>query len=219
MIGVVTYDYPHRKTYDTLCLLKAKGYDNVCVIFIPWTERKSFVPLYEHRPQNTVLDQKLMAKRFDYGIYNIEDFPNCDMFLIAGAGILGEPFSTNERTINAHPGYLPNVRGLDALKWAIYEGQPIGVSTHVINEKPDAGRILDRQIVPIYSNDTFHALSQRQYEMEIWMLVDAVELFQNSISVYEPNKFDLEQYYSHMRMPKDKEIHLLSKFQKLAEKL
>ena len=31
-IGILTYDVKHRKTYDTLCLLKAKGYDNVNVV-------------------------------------------------------------------------------------------------------------------------------------------------------------------------------------------
>jgi len=218
VIGVITYDHPHRKTYDTLCLLKARGYNDVCVILIPWTERKGFVPLYKHRPENTFLDPELVVRSFQYFVYDIDNMPICDMYLIAGAGILGEPYSTNGKTINAHPGYLPNVRGLDALKWAIYEGQPIGVSTHIIDEKPDAGKILDRDYVPIYSNDTFHALAQRQYEMEIKMLVDAVERFKNKYFVYEPCEDDLERYHSHMRMPKNKEIHLLSKFQKLVEK-
>ena len=30
-IAVLTYNQPHRKTYDTICLLKAKGYENVRV--------------------------------------------------------------------------------------------------------------------------------------------------------------------------------------------
>ena len=30
-IAVLTYNQPHRKTYDTICLLKAKGYENVVV--------------------------------------------------------------------------------------------------------------------------------------------------------------------------------------------
>lgn len=36
------------------------------------------------------------------------------------------------RIINAHPGYIPVVRGLDSLKWAIVEGLPIGVTTHLL---------------------------------------------------------------------------------------
>jgi len=218
MIGVITYDHPHRKTYDTLCLLKAKGYHDVSLILLPWEDRKGFVPLYKHRPYGTFVDPELVVQSFEYNVYDAGVSPDCDVYLIAGAGILGPPFSTNGKTINAHPGYLPNVRGLDALKWAIHEGQPIGVSTHIIEERPDAGKILDRQYVPIYSNDTFHALAQRQYEMEVEMLVRAMELFKNKSFVYETYEQDLIDYPSHMRMPKDKEIHLLNKFQKLVEK-
>ena len=29
-VAVLTYNQKHRKTYDTLCLLKANGYQNVC---------------------------------------------------------------------------------------------------------------------------------------------------------------------------------------------
>jgi len=201
-------------------MLKAKGYNDVGLILLPWENKKGFVPLYKHRPYGTFVDPELVVRSFGYSVFEPIDgvYPEFDMYLIAGAGILGEPFSTNGKTINSHPGYLPNVRGLDALKWAIYDGQPIGVSTHIIDEKPDAGKILDRQYVPVYSNDTFHALAQRQYEMEIKMLVDSIELFRNKSFVYEPFEQDLEAFHPHMRMPKDKEIHLLSKFQKLVEK-
>jgi len=50
MIGVITYDHPHRKTYDALCMLKAKGYNDVGLILLPWENKKGFVPLYKHRP-------------------------------------------------------------------------------------------------------------------------------------------------------------------------
>ena len=216
MIGVLTYDYPHMKTYDILCMLKAFGYHDVFLILQPWEDRKRFVPLYEHRPENTLIDSAvflsdMVARNFGYGVFEpIEGkYPECEMYLIAGAGMLGEPFSTNEKTINVHPGYLPNVRGLDALKWAIYEGQPIGVTTHIIDKDPDAGKIIHREYVPIYPNDTFHALAQRQYESEIRMLIESIDLFEhNSYLSPELYKDDI----------KDKEIHLLSKFQRLVEK-
>lgn len=49
-IGVLTYIGRHRKTYDTLCLLKARGYHNVKVYAVPYQYTKTFCPLYEHRP-------------------------------------------------------------------------------------------------------------------------------------------------------------------------
>ena len=53
------------------------------------------------------------------------------------------------KIINSHPGYLPNLKGIDAIKWAIYGHQPIGVSTHYISEKADEGELIERVIVPV----------------------------------------------------------------------
>lgn len=36
--------------------------------------------------------------------------------------------------INAHPDYIPNCRGLDALKWAIYEDEPISMLVEAIQK-------------------------------------------------------------------------------------
>ena len=50
-IGVLTYTERHRKTYDTLCLLKAKNYQKVKVFAVPYQYKKSFQPLFQHRPE------------------------------------------------------------------------------------------------------------------------------------------------------------------------
>ena len=218
MIGVITYDFPHRKTYDLLCALKAKGLHDVCVICIPWEERKQYTPLYKHRPDSCFFHPEQLCVSFNYQIAMITNqaVTKCETYLIGGAGILGEPYSTNGRTVNSHPGYLPNVKGLDALKWAIYENQPIGVTTHIIDKETDAGSIIDRTIVPIYANDTFHAVAQRQYEIEISMLVDSVFDIDNGSSIQLDRQE--KQYPVHKRMPRHFEMHLLSKFQRLVEK-
>ena len=43
--------------------------------------------------------------------------------------------------INFHPGVLPENRGLDNLKWAIYNNLPQGVTTHLIDENIDVEQI------------------------------------------------------------------------------
>jgi len=220
MIGVLTYDHPHRKTYDLLCALKTFGYHDVIIFVKPWEEKKSFKPLYEHRPKNIIGDPDAVARNFNYNVAELNDKTEayCDLYLIGGAGILGEPWTTCGKVINAHPGYLPNVRGLDALKWAIYEGQPIGVTTHIINKEPDAGELIEREIVPVYPNDTFHALAQRVYEKEIELLIDSIELFRHG--VHPLNDLIAGERWGelHMRMPRQAEIHLLNRFQRLVEK-
>jgi phosphoribosylglycinamide formyltransferase-1 len=74
---------------------------------------------------------------------------------------------------NAHPAYLPEVRGLDALKWAILERRPIGVTTHVVDENADAGLLIRREMLDLFPWDDFHSIARRLYEKEIEMLANA----------------------------------------------
>ena len=62
------------------------------------------------------------------------------------------------------------MKGLDALKWAIYQEQPIGVTTHYISDTADGGELIERRVIPIYFEDSFHSLATRVYEVEIEML-------------------------------------------------
>jgi methionyl-tRNA formyltransferase len=51
---------------------------------------------------------------------------------------------------NMHGSLLPKFRGRAPLNWAILKGETeTGVTLHEMVEKPDAGRIVDRQAVPI----------------------------------------------------------------------
>lgn len=51
LIAVLTYNVQHRKTYDALCLLRARGYDAVTVYAQPMTYEKKRLPLVSHRPE------------------------------------------------------------------------------------------------------------------------------------------------------------------------
>ncbi|AGL03956.1 formyltransferase family protein [Desulfoscipio gibsoniae] len=219
MIGVFTYNIAHRKTYDTLCLLKTKGYHDVAVFAEPLHYAKKYTPLIEHRPKNfnDVLPSEI-CKNFGYEYHmqntSVKDIlPVNSKILICGAGLIPQSIVEQYRVINAHPGYIPYVRGLDALKWAIYDEQPIGVTTHQIGSEVDAGLIIERRIVPVYFNDTFHAVAQRQYDMEISMLVDAIAKIDVATEYVEPGNYKL-----HKRMPHEFETRLLSKFEKLKDK-
>ena len=221
MIGVLTYNAPHRKTWDTLCLLKAKrgksGRD-VSVFAEPLHYEKKFRPLIEHRPKPcNELFPKEICDSFNFQ-YN-EGFdgnilPANSIILICGAGIVPSNLAKKYRIINSHPGYLPNVRGLDALKWAIYDGQPIGVTTHQLGENIDAGLVIEKKMVPLYFNDTFHAVAQRQYEMEVKMLVDAIDKIETASEFVEPHNYPLKK-----RMPLKMETRIMQKFSSIIDKI
>ena len=216
MIGVLTYNVPHRKTYDTLCLLKSKGYEDVIVYAIPLQYKKKFSPQIAHRPEMIwdVQTQK-MCESFGYEYEEILQYdeikqPNGAVMLVCGAGLLPDDFIKKYKVINAHPGYIPNCRGLDALKWAIYEGECVGVTTHLIGDEVDAGEVISRKKIPIYKNDTFHLVAQRVYENEIELLVEAISDVQSQkpTSYISGNGFEV-----HKRMPNAIELELYNKFE------
>ena len=214
LLGVLTYQVPHRKTYDVCCRLKATGYRNVKIFALPMHYIKKKQPLIQHRPTaENVVATETLAQNLSYqyicvdSVQSIKE-PSDTVFLICGAGILPQDFVGSYRIINAHPGYIPHVRGLDALKWAVYEKQPIGVTTHLLGEEVDAGIILQRKLVPIRENDTFHTVAQRQYELETAMLVDAISLLGDKHEVVEGGNYPI-----HKRMPLEKESILFEKFQ------
>jgi phosphoribosylglycinamide formyltransferase-1 len=218
VIGILTYNVPHRKTYDTLCLLKAKGVESKVIVFAESLHyEKTFRPLLQHRPPSTnTLTPKELCESFSYEYhdgFNDKSLPENSKLLICGAGIISNETIEKYRIINAHPGYIPNVRGLDALKWAIYDGHPIGVTTHQLGEHVDAGLIIDRQIVPLYFNDTFHAVAQRQYEMEVNMLVDAIEKIETACEYAEPDNYPLKK-----RMTHEMETRVIKRFDNIVQK-
>ena len=217
---VLTYNTLHRKTFDTLCLLKACGYHNVLVWAVPMHYRKKFKPLYEHRPSlSNHISTEQVCKNFNYqyvvsqnGYLDIpvnEDVP----MLVCGAGIIPQEVVDKYKIINTHPGYIPLVRGLDAYKWAIYEEYPIGVTTHILGKEIDAGEIIERREIPVYSNDTFHSVAQRVYENEVEMLVGTLSKCNETHFFESAGKNIL-----HKRMPPEKERLLIEKFQELVRK-
>ena len=216
MVYVLTYDFPHKKTQDLLFKLKIKGY-NVTVVATPWVKRKNFTPLIPHRffKADDISPSELCSKLgFKYKkVQSLDELEVTDYILIGGAGIIPEKLTNSKKIINSHPAYLPYMRGLDSLKWAIFEGKPIGVTTHIISEETDTGWLIKKQLLPLYSWDTFHSVAYRQYEMEIDMLVDSIEdvktatLEPLSSSYCEPQR----------RMPHRHEMKLISRFNKMID--
>ena len=223
MIVVLTYDAPHRKTQDLLFRLVAKGYKNILVAATPWQERPAFKALIRHRPTEAIpipLREFCKSLGYPFQVVRAEELfsfllqEGGEPVLIAGAGILSKEVIERRKVINAHPGHLPVVRGLDAFKWAVYEDLPIGVTTHVVSEEADAGFLIRQQLVPVDRWDSFHSVATRQYEMEIAMLADAVEDLKKAALT----PLDDRRYPVRRRMPHEKEKELFARFQKLVEK-
>lgn len=63
---------------------------------------------------------------------------------------------------NMHGSLLPKYRGRVPVNWAVLHGErETGATLHEMVAKPDAGRILDQQAVPILPNDTAFEVFQK----------------------------------------------------------
>lgn len=177
-IYVLTYDHPHRKTQDFLYGLKSANVTDIKVLAQPWVQRKNFVPLYKTRPESFEIYPEELCNQlgFDFERYEVSNFDKQnEIIMIAGAGILPPLFYENNTLINAHCGFVPQVRGLDSLKWAIFRDLPIGVTIHrIVDENVDFGLMIDRREVPLYHDDTLESIAKRQYELEIEMMIETV---------------------------------------------
>lgn len=181
MIHVLTYTTPHRKTYDVLCLLKARGYQDVSVWAVPMSYVKKYKPTVPHRPDDVPVDSQTYIGNMGYAYTEIKTYADIpptrkdEVFLLCGGGLLTDSFTASRTVINSHGAYIPYVRGLDSFKWAVYLGLPLGVTTHIIGKEVDAGEIIERRRLEIERTDTFHTAAQKFYELEVRMLVDAIE--------------------------------------------
>lgn len=141
-IFVIAYDCPHRKTFDVVSGLSALGYRNVTVFACPMSYKKIFRPPLQHRPSVVYdIDTQTLCKNLSFQFIALKSLQELTAYtgqiggapvLIAGAGLIPEHLLDKITFINAHPGYIPYARGLDAFKWSILENLPIGVSSHMI---------------------------------------------------------------------------------------
>ena len=223
-VAVLTYDKEHRKTQDLLWRLFL-AHINVDVVATPWEQRKARNPLAFHRPMEpgwpcNELPHTPRAYcdvlNFPYRVVPKQDLTRIlkpySAVLIGGAGILSDELVEQTPCLNVHPGYLPNGRGLDALKWALLKDLPVGVTAHICDNQTDAGWLIDQVYVPIYANDTFHSLAMRQYEYEMELFVPA--LLEFSEAAYKRDSFpriDVEGHAAYRRMKFKDERALMAK--------
>ena len=185
---VFAYNFPHRKTQDFLFRLFAEGVKVQHVLAadpvkldVPATSIRSklrHTALVEPRMVAEAIgaNYHVIPHRGDE-LHDLLDEIRPSIGVISGARILKRPvierFSTG--IINFHPGLIPETRGLDALLWSVYNDLPLGVTSHLIDHRVDAGRLLERRTIPLHADDSIFDLSERLYETQIDMLLPAIE--------------------------------------------
>ncbi len=86
-----------------------------------------------------------------------------DLIVLGGSRILHEKILRIPKigVINAHPGLLPGYRGNDVIRWALYNGDPLGVTVHFVDAGVDTGPIVLQKEMTIDKNDTISTLEHK----------------------------------------------------------
>jgi phosphoribosylglycinamide formyltransferase 1 len=134
---------------------------------------------------------------------------------VAGAGIIPATGIGSKKIINVHPGIIPSARGLDAFKWSIVDGVPLGVTMHFIDAEVDAGKIIAVVRTPVFKTDSLEVLARRHYELEL----DVESEFLAFLD--EKDRGILPQYPANpprMRMPAAIEKEMFAKFEEYKQR-
>lgn len=224
-IGLISYDHPHLKTEQLLHRLLLKNRLAVGprldlkLLALPFSARPSRKVLLAHRPdqEKSVSTRELADQhRLDFVPCTYDSIPDiADIYLVAGAGIFTERAIGQKKILNAHPGIIPSARGLDAFKWSIFSGVPLGVTLHAIDARVDAGETLAIVRTPIFPSDSLDVLALRHYELELDVLGEFLTFLSGtakaSLSAYPENP-------PRMRMPIDIEKQMIAKFEEYKRK-
>ncbi|RFP88234.1 hypothetical protein DZK27_09075 [Rhodobacteraceae bacterium 63075] len=186
-IGLIVADVRHLKTAQVARGLHKAGKRNIGIYTVPFVHRKSRSPLFEHRPyQFDAPHPREIAIELDGVDYvpsaTMNDLPTeaVDIFLMTGGILIPNSMleTAKVRFLNVHAGLIPEVRGLDAFKWAILEQMQVGITLHEIDARVDMGKIIARRATPVFESDTLYDFALRHYLAEVDLLVKSLDFLE-----------------------------------------
>ncbi|ESP90415.1 hypothetical protein N483_15200 [Pseudoalteromonas luteoviolacea NCIMB 1944] len=211
-VGIFTYQTGHLKTYQMIQKFLAKSY-KVSLFAFPFQHRPHQARAFEERPYQIIpLDIKSFCQKAGVDYIEVPGWDETgasvvnsvaqkpDYFITVIAKIIPQHFIDGNTIINAHPGLLPENRGVDAFKWSIVNQAPVGISLHVINRHIDAGRVLKRLEVPVIASDSYDDLCARAYDMECDLLANFAQYLDNNQAC---NEVDINSPLSRKSIPEE----------------
>jgi hypothetical protein len=121
--------------------------------------------------------------------------------LLAGAGIVDNSviLSSTAGCVNAHPAILPGLRGMDVIEWAIVDSLPIGITTHFVAPKIDAGAIVLTESISPEENENFEQFQARIVATQAEILAEGAARVVHGNHQFHPH--DLSRSTLKYRMP------------------
>lgn len=137
----------------------------------------------KHGVATEVIDHKAFNSResFDERVVEVLRERGVELVCLAGFDRLLSPVFVRaypDAILNIHPALLPAFPGLHAQRQALEYGVRIaGCTVHLVDEKTDHGPIVIQAAVPVYSDDTVEALTDRILAEEHRIYPEAICLF------------------------------------------
>lgn len=188
-IAIFAYNFPHKRTQDFILKLFFEGYkpdivlaaNSIKLNLPPKNSQSKLKHISLIHPEIICDKLNIPYKVVVHNSQETEDIlkkHDIEIGIISGSRILKDNIikSVRKGIINFHPGLIPQVRGLDALEKSILNEVPLGITAHIIDKRIDAGRIIKKQYIPIYQDDTLKELNYRLYETQIILLPEIIKL-------------------------------------------
>ncbi len=173
-IALFAYDFPNRKCLNGMQIIKKFNPEKVYTITQPWLElnisrSEKRIAVFDDEVLNPTDVAISYGWQVHTGIHNSKETINYlnkiepDIGIILGARILSKEIIKcfSKGIINFHPGILPENRGLDTVKWAIYNDLPQGITTHFIDEKIDVGDKIYLETISINNDDSIYDINSK----------------------------------------------------------
>lgn len=220
-ICLFAYNFPHKKTQEGLYKLIQNNVEIISVILTD-PVKLNFTPSKIRVGVKDILYEqpKEICKKFNipYVILN-HNSSECqehlkkikpDLGIILGSRILKkhiiDEFSLG--ILNMHPGLLPENRGLDNIKWAIYKNIKQGVTAHLIDTNIDRGVLIEKDVINVYEDDSLTDIFLRVQNKELQLMISSINrLLKGEIFT---EKLGVGTYYKPMN--EEEEFQMINNF-------
>lgn len=103
----------------------------------------------------------------------------------------------NIACLNIHSSLLPKYRGLDALFWALVNGETqVGVTVHLVNEKIDDGDIVAQKPFDVAPENSLHKLYYKAMGVGAKLLSEVLDQYEKDSVRTKKNDITLGSSYS-----------------------
>lgn len=120
-----------------------------------------------------------------------------DILILAGCGVVNAMTisSASVGCINGHPALLPGARGVDVIEWNSIKGKQFGVTAHIVEEKVDAGAIVNSTIVTPKKAETLAGFKNRMTVLQAQEVVKAATDIANGTQKTRQNDVSQSELY------------------------